>query len=77
MANKLVTVGEGDAAYSVVMDVEETPDKETPDVDYEATFADTHVARLSHEDAEKYTKAQLVDYVALAEEDDSGGTEDA
>ena len=77
MVNKLVTVGEGDAAYSVVMDVEETPDKETPDVDYEATFADTHVARLSRKEADAMLKGDLIDYVSLSEGDDSGGPEDA
>jgi len=60
---RVVTVGEGDGAYDVLMEVDE-----------EATSTST-VEKLPRKDAEKYSKADLVDYVSADEEDE--GTDDA
>jgi hypothetical protein len=65
MASKVVTVGEGAGAYDVLMEVEEGED---------STSAST-VEKLPRNVAEKYSKADLVDYVSADEEDE--GTDDA
>jgi hypothetical protein len=51
MVNKLVTVGRGDEAYSVLMDVEET--------EYDGAT----VPQLDPETAESMLKRELVDHV--------------
>lgn len=59
---KVVTVGEGDGAYDVLMEVEEG----------EASASVSTVEKLPRVQAEAKTKAQLVDYVSLVEEDEQG-----
>jgi hypothetical protein len=71
MVAKLVTVGEGDAAYSVLMEVDEDTASEEDD---------TKADKLPYAEANSMTKAQLVEYVSLpveGDEEESGGTEDA
>ena len=65
MVARVVTVGEGDGAYDVLMEVEEG----------EVSASVSTVEKLPRAQAEAKTKAQLVDYVSTDEEDE--GTDDA
>jgi hypothetical protein len=62
---RVVTVGEGAEAYDVLMEVGE-----------EAASTST-VEKLPRAVAEKYSKADLVDYVSADEEEEDEGTDDA